>query len=82
MRATATATTPNSRPTGRSFACVYKDAVYDLFPRHVDRINELRTRSGTFIFLVVATLTYLALVEVVKRSVIGYRLRAADRPRT
>jgi hypothetical protein len=48
MRATATATTPNSRSTGRSFAYVYKEAVYDLFPRHLDRINELRTRSATF----------------------------------
>jgi hypothetical protein len=37
-----------ARPTCSQLAYVYKDAVYDLIPRRVDRVPSLRTQSGVF----------------------------------
>jgi hypothetical protein len=42
----ATARDANAVPRCSGSAYVYKDAIYDLIPRRVERIPELRTRSG------------------------------------
>jgi hypothetical protein len=44
----ATARDANAVPRCSGSAYVYKDAIYDLIPRRVERIPELRTQSGVF----------------------------------
>jgi hypothetical protein len=49
MRSTAaTARDANVVPRCSGSAYVYKDAIYDLIPRRVERVPELRTQSGVF----------------------------------
>ena len=38
----------DATPTCPRFSYVYKDAIYDLIPRHIDRVPSLRTRTGTY----------------------------------
>ena len=48
IRSTAAAAADTDDPACGRFAYIYKDAVYDLFARRVDRIRELRTRSRIY----------------------------------
>jgi hypothetical protein len=44
----ASARETGGAPNCPRLAYVYKDAVYDLIPRHLERIAELRTRAGIY----------------------------------
>ena len=48
IRSTAAAAADTDKPACGRFAYIYKDAVYDLFARRVDRIRELRTRARVY----------------------------------
>jgi len=48
IRSTAAAAADTDDPACGRFAYIYKDAVYDLFARRVDRLRELRTRSRVY----------------------------------
>jgi hypothetical protein len=48
MRSTAIAVQSGTTPRGSRLAYVYKDAVYDLIQRRIERVKVLRTKSGSF----------------------------------
>jgi len=48
IRSTAAAPADADNPACGRFAYIYKDAVYDLYARRVERIRELRTRSRVY----------------------------------
>ena len=48
IRSTVAAAADAGDPSATRFAYIYRDAIYDLFPRRVDRIRTLKTRSRVF----------------------------------
>jgi hypothetical protein len=48
MRSTAIAAQSGMTPRGSRLAYVYKDAVYDLIQRRIERVQVLQTKSGSF----------------------------------